>query len=202
MEPQVQAAPVEMKPSLRFQETIKTVEAHTSEGEGIGMMGVPVVQPHKSSIETSQSITTQGEGKIYQLTTANNTISLTVMGRHQTAGLGTGMEAGRFVKKMTEIRKTFILTSFENVAIYFHSAEVLETPSHYQLIMGVSFKTLIGQSLVITPKNFSIGKFTGAGDSQLLPIEPDKVNVGALIYNLPKVNAGYTLQVPVDMFYE
>jgi hypothetical protein len=196
----VQAVQDKKELLVRIGETVTTIETHTTTGEGIGMSGVPVIQPHKSVV---QSTITKGfpQSELGTELPIDGTkaVTVSVIGKNRS----TGMEEGRMVNKLNEIQKVFSLKSpRQDVELFLDSAEIIEGNGEPQLKLQIGFRNITHYLLRMTARSISEGQLVLADNSgqsvTAVQIGPSGSKVGTIFYKLPPVNGGYTLQVPTD----
>ncbi len=184
-----------LEPSLYFQETIATTKIYITEGTGVGMGGESVAQPHRLVIQSATTSSIIADN-------SNNPSAVVVMavGRHHTTST---TSAGKAINQRHEIRTTFAITSPQSqLPLFLDGAEILEQPGgEYQLQIRIAFRNLTDKTFRITPKSFNSGHFLNAETQvpePILQVGPASSKLGILLYDLAKLNEGYTLQIPTN----
>lgn len=196
----VQAVQNKKELPVTIGETVTTIETHTTTGEGIGMSGVPVTQPHKSVV---QSTLTKGfpQSELGTELPIDGTkaVTVSVIGKNRS----TGMEEGRVVNNLEEIQKVFTLKSpRQDVELSLNSAEIIESNGESRLKLQIGFRNITYYFLRMTARSISEGQLVLADNSgqsvAAIQIGPSGSKVGTIFYKLPPMNGGYTLQVTTD----
>ncbi len=184
-----------LEPSLYFQEKISTIETYITEGTGVGMGGESVLQPHRSVIHSATT-----SGIIAEDSNSPPAVVVIAVGRHHTTS---ATVAGKAINQRNEIRTTFAISSPQSpLHLFLDGAEILEQPGgEYQLQIRIAFRNSTDKTFRITPKSFKYGHFLNT-ETQMpestLQIGPASSGLGTLLYDLAKLNAGYTLQIPTN----
>lgn len=185
-----------LEPSLYFQEKISTTETYITEGTGVGMGGESVPQPHRSVIHSATT-----SGIIAENSNSPPAVIVIAVGRHHTMS---ATVAGKAIMQRNEIRTTFAITSPQSqLHLFLDGAEILEQPGgEYQLQIRIAFRNLTDKTFRITPKSFKYGRFLNAetqAPEKILQVGPaSSSGLGTLLYDLAKLNEGYTLQIPTN----